>query len=96
MNNYYVYIVASKKDGTIYVGVTNDLIRRIGEHKQSLIEGFSKKYATKYLVYFERHNDIEQAIIREKQIKKWNRSWKVELIQKENPHWKDLYEEIAA
>ncbi len=94
---YYVYILASKKDGVLYIGVTSDLIKRIYEHKNGLIkDSFSDKYFVKKLVYYEIHNDIEQAILREKRIKKWNREWKVNLIQKDNPNWEDLYEKIAA
>jgi len=95
MKSYYVYILASKRNGTLYIGVTNDLVRRVYEHKQSLVEGFTKKYDIKQLVFFEETNDVDSAIIREKQLKKWNRQWKIELIEKHNPEWKDLYSEIA-
>jgi putative endonuclease len=95
MQQYYVYILASKKNGTIYVGVTGDLIKRIYEHKQNLIDGFTKKYGVHDLVYYEVHNEIEEAITREKQIKKWNRNWKQRLIEERNPDWKDLYNEIV-
>jgi putative endonuclease len=95
MQQYYVYILASKKNGTIYVGVTGDLIKRIYEHKQNLIDGFTKKYGVHDLVYYEVHNEIEEAITREKQIKKWNRNWKLRLIEERNPDWKDLYNEIV-
>ncbi|MHB1686411.1 MAG: GIY-YIG nuclease family protein [Ignavibacteriaceae bacterium] len=91
MKQYYVYILASKKNGTLYIGVTNDLIRRIYEHKQGVIEGFTKKYKVHNLVYFEVTNDVNAAIKREKAMKKWNRKWKIELIEKMNPEWKDLY-----
>ncbi len=91
MKQYYVYILASRKNGTLYVGVTNDLRRRIYEHQSGLIEGFTKKYNVKRLVYFEKTSDIISAITREKQIKKWYRKWKIELIEKGNPDWKDLY-----
>jgi putative endonuclease len=91
MNSYFVYILASKRNGTFYVGVTGDLIRRFYEHKNDLIDGFTKKYHVHQLIYFEKHDRIEQAIEREKQIKKWNRQWKINLIEKENPTWKDLY-----
>ena len=94
MKNYYVYILASKKEGVLYIGVTSDLIKRIYEHKQSAVDGFSKQYWVKRLVYFEIHSEVEQAITREKQIKKWRRAWKIELIKKQNPYWNDLYEEI--
>src|SRR3990167_3521086 len=91
---YYVYIIASKKFGTLYTGVTNDLIKRIYTHKEKLIDGFTKKYSVDKLVYLEVHNDINEAILREKQIKKWNRDWKINLIERSNPHWVDLYYEL--
>ena len=89
-----VYILASQRNGTIYVGVTSSLVKRVYEHKNDLADGFTKKYQVHMLVYFEVHNDIETAITREKQIKKRNRSWKIELIEKANPQWCDLYEGI--
>ncbi len=91
MNQYYVYIMASQMNGTLYIGVTKDLIRRVYEHKNNLVEGFTKEYSVHLLVYYEIHNDINNAIQREKRLKKWNRAWKIELIEKENPEWKDLY-----
>jgi putative endonuclease len=94
MESYFVYILASKQNGTLYIGVTGDLIRRISEHKDELIEGFTKKYHVHHLVYFEQHSHIEQAIEREKQLKKWNRQWKINLIEKENPTWKDLFDDL--
>ncbi|MCX6717779.1 MAG: GIY-YIG nuclease family protein [Candidatus Taylorbacteria bacterium] len=90
MKNYFVYILASKKNGTLYIGVTNDLNRRIYEHKKNLVEGFTKKYNIKTLVYYESTNSIESAINREKQFKKWNRKWKLKLIEEKNPMWLDL------
>ena len=93
--NYYIYILSNKRNGTLYIGVTNDLIRRVYEHKNELIDGFSKKYGLHNLVYFEHATDAKAAIYREKQLKKWNRKWKIELIEKENPEWKDLYSEIS-
>ena len=89
-----VYILASKRNGTLYVGVTSDLRKRIWEHKNDLAEGFTKKYGVHCLVYFELHGDMSAAITREKQIKKWNRAWKIELIERTNPQWKDLWEGI--
>ena len=86
--------MASKKNGTLYIGVTNNLVRRVYEHKEGLIEGFTKKYNVKNLVYYEVYNDMYEAIKREKAMKKWLRKWKIELIEKTNPDWKDLYEEI--
>ncbi len=90
MNNYYIYILASKRNGTIYIGVTNDIERRVAEHKQGVHDGFTKKYGIHILVYLEWFSDIRDAITREKQLKKWNRQWKLELIEKENPEWVDL------
>ena len=94
MKQYYVYILASKKNGTLYIGVTSDLIKRIYEHKHNLVEGFTKEYNVHILVYYEHYNEIEEAILREKQMKKWNRQWKMQLIEEKNPEWKDLYNEI--
>lgn len=90
MDTYYVYIMASKKDGTLYIGITNNLIRRAHEHKNDLVEGFTKKYDIHNLVYYEQHNDIYTAIDREKKLKKWNRQWKINLIENHNPNWKDF------
>ena len=95
MKTYYVYILASKRNGTLYIGVTSDLIRRVCEHKNDLIEGFTKKYQIHQLVYYEQTNDVREAITREKQMKKWKRSWKIELIEEHNPEWKDLYDDIC-
>jgi putative endonuclease len=91
---YYVYILASKKHGTLYIGVTSDLVKRIYEHKNDLVEGFTKQYAVHDLVYFEITESVESAIAREKQLKKWNRAWKIRLIEKSNPEWRDLYAEL--
>ena len=93
--NYYVYILASRIGGTLYIGVTNDLVRRVGEHKLKIAEGFTKKYEVSRLVYFEAFDQIEFAIQREKRLKKWPRTWKISLIEKQNPDWIDLYPEIA-
>ena len=87
--------MASKRNGTLYIGVTNDLIRRIYEHKSGIIEGFTKKYKIKILVYYEIHSDINEAIKREKALKKWKRDWKIELIEKTNRQWDDLYNQIT-
>ena len=95
MKTYYVYILASKRNGTLYIGVTNDLIKRVYEHKNDLVEGFTERYSVHKLVYYEETNDINSALKREKQLKKWNRKWKLELIEKKNPDWKDLYETLA-
>jgi len=83
-NQYYIYILASKRNGVLYIGVTSNLVKRIYEHKNNIIEGFSKKYHIHKLVYYETTNDIESAIRREKQLKKWNRKWKLEIIEKNN------------
>lgn len=92
---YYFYILASKKNGTLYVGVTSALAKRIYEHKNDLMEGFTKKYAVHNLVYFETAESVESAIAREKQLNKRNRAWKIRLIEKENPEWRDLYVELV-
>ena len=92
--NYYVYLLASGRNGTLYIGVTNDLRRRVWEHKNDMVKGFTKEYGVHHLVYFEQFEDIEFAILREKQLKKWNRIWKIELINTRNPDWLDLYDSI--
>jgi len=89
-----VYILASKRNGTLYVGVTSELVKRIWEHKQDMVAGFTRKYQVHNLVYFEQHEDMNQAIQREKQIKKWKRAWKIELLEKSNPVWRDLWPDI--
>jgi putative endonuclease len=94
MEQYYVYIMSSKQNGTLYVGVTSDLVKRVFEHKQNLVEGFTKKYHVHDLVYYEVHKEIKNALTREKQIKKWNRDWKLRIIEEMNPEWKDLYDSI--
>ena len=91
---YYVYILASGKNGTLYIGITSDLIRRIWEHKNGIIEGFSNKYNVDKLVYYEIFDDPENAIKREKRLKSYKRQWKIDLIEKSNPAWKDLYQNI--
>ncbi len=93
---YYIYILASKKNGALYVGITNDLIKRVWIHKEKIIDGFTRKYKINRLVYYEASNNSLSAIEREKRIKKWNRKWKIRLIEKQNPLWKDLYETIAS
>ena len=92
---YYVYILASGQNGTLYVGVTNNLVRRIFEHKEGIADGFTKRHGVKTLVYVEMHDDIETAILREKRIKRWKRAWKLELIERDNPNWNDLYEILS-
>jgi putative endonuclease len=91
---YYVYILASGRNGTLYVGVTNDIVRRTWEHENGLVEGFTKKHLVNTLVWFEEHGDINTAIAREKQIKKWNRAWKLRLIERGNSGWNDLYDRL--
>ena len=92
---YFVYILASRIGGTLYIGVTNNLIRRVFEHKSKFVRGFTKRYNVVRLVYYEQYEDIEQAILREKRLKTWNRAWKVRLIEEKNPNWIDLYPAIA-
>lgn len=94
MKQYFVYILASKRNGTLYIGVTNDLISRVFEHKEKFFEGFTKKYNVHLLVYYEIYNSIIEAIKREKALKKWYCKWKIELSEKDNPEWKDLYKEL--
>jgi putative endonuclease len=94
MKQPYVYILASKKNGTLYIGVTSDLIKRILQHKNKQADGFTEKHHVDMLVYFENHIDMISAITREKQLKKWNRQWKINLIQEDNPHWNDLWSQI--
>jgi len=91
---YYVYILASYKRGTLYIGVTSNLLGRAYQHKNKLVKGFTAKYKVHQLVYFEIFEDIYEAISREKQLKKWKRAWKIELIEKNNPDWEDLYNKI--
>jgi putative endonuclease len=93
---FYVYILASRIGGTLYIGVTNDLIRRIHQHRTSAVDGFTKRYGVARLVYFEQFDDVENAIQREKRLKKWNRVWKIRLIEELNPNWDDLYPGLAA
>ncbi|MBX9726643.1 MAG: GIY-YIG nuclease family protein [Rickettsiales bacterium] len=95
MKQYYVYILSSQRNGTLYIGVTGDLIKRTWEHREGFVDGFTKEYDVKMLVYYEIAVSPDAAIVREKQMKKWNRKWKLELIEKFNPEWRDLYEEIC-
>jgi putative endonuclease len=90
-----VYILASKRNGTLYIGVTSNLRQRIWGHKNGVVEGFTKTYRVHTLVYFEMHENMTAAIMREKQLKKWNRAWKLQLIERHNPQWRDLWEEIV-
>ena len=90
--NFYVYMLASRKNGTLYTGVTNDLVRRVAEHRSGEVGGFTHKYGVKTLVWFEPHTDVEAAILREKRIKRWNRAWKIAMIEAGNSAWRDLAE----
>jgi putative endonuclease len=92
---YFVYILASKRHGTLYIGMTSNLIRRVWQHKNEIIDGFTKEYGVKQLVYFEVYGHVEDAILREKRLKKWNRKWKIRLIERNNPEWNDLYDSIC-
>jgi len=92
---YFVYMLASGRYGTLYVGVTNDLFRRVSEHREGLVPGFTRRYAVKNLVWHEQHSDIRDAIAREKVLKRWRRDWKISLLEAKNPHWIDLYPTIV-
>ena len=93
--SFFVYIVASKRNGTLYIGHTDNLLKRTWLHRQGIIEGFTRDYGVKNLVWFEEHNSRELALLRERRMKKWNRSWKLELIEKQNPNWSDLSEGLT-
>ncbi len=92
---YFVYLLASRKNGTLYCGMTNNLVRRAFEHREGLVEGFTRKHGVKTLVWFETHATAGAAITREKQIKEWQRGWKIELIESENPEWHDLFDSLV-
>ncbi|MGE0037682.1 MAG: GIY-YIG nuclease family protein [Xanthobacteraceae bacterium] len=94
--SFYVYIVTSRRNGTLYTGMTDNLLQRIWQHKNDVFPGFTKQYGVKMLVWYEQHDTREAALRRERQIKKWNRIWKLQLIERINPTWRDLYDEIAA
>ncbi len=93
---YYVYLITNERYGTLYVGVTNDLVRRIHEHKEGVVAGFAKQHGLMQLVWYEAHQDVLAAITREKVIKRWRRDWKTNLIQESNPEWRDLYSDLTA
>ncbi|HDO51729.1 MAG TPA: GIY-YIG nuclease family protein [Rhizobiales bacterium] len=95
MRSYYVYILAKHRHGALYVGVTNDLIRRVHDHRTGAVDGFTKRYGLKTLVWFEEHRTVATAIQREKNLKHWSRSWKIRLIEKANPAWDDLWDEVC-
>jgi putative endonuclease len=92
---FYVYMLASKRNGTIYLGMTDDLVKRIWQHRNNLIRGFTQRHGVKTLVWYEQHELRESAFMRERQMKKWNRAWKLEVIEKTNPGWRDLWDELA-
>lgn len=92
--SFFVYMLASRRNGTLYIGMTDDLIRRIWEHRTGAVPGFTRKYGVKILVWFEQHETREAALMRERQLKKWNRAWKLELIERQNTSWRDLWDEL--
>ena len=92
---FYVYMLASQRNGTLYIGMTDDLLKRVWQHREGVIPGFTRDYGVKNLVWYEIHDSRESTITRERQMKKWNRSWKLELIEKSNPNWRDLWEGIS-
>ena len=96
MQGYFVYIMASQRNGTLYTGVSSDLVKRVWQHKNGVMEGFTAEYGVHRLVYYEAHDSIEAAIAREKRMKRWDRQWKLELIEKNNLQWVDLYDRICA
>ncbi|HRQ79932.1 MAG TPA: GIY-YIG nuclease family protein [Azospirillaceae bacterium] len=91
---FYVYIMASDRNGTLYIGITSDLARRVEEHRTGALQGFTSRYGVRWLVYYEVHDDAENAILREKRLKEWKRAWKLRLIEKDNPDWIDLWETL--
>ena len=93
--SFYVYILASRRNGTLYIGMTDDLVRRVWEHRIGAVPGFTRKYGVKMLVWYEQHETRETAFQRERQMKKWNRAWKLQLIERFNPTWKDLADELT-
>ncbi len=95
MHGGWVYIVTNRRDGTLYVGVTSDLVKRVWQHREGVVEGFTKRYRLKRLVYFERFDGIVEAIQREKTMKAWPRAWKVNVVEERNPDWEDLYETLV-
>ena len=95
MGQYFIYILASKRNGTLYIGVTNNLLERVNQHKNNLVDGFTKKYGVHNLVYYEVYKSIDDAIAREKCMKKWKRKWKLELIESSNPNWEDLFHTLS-
>ncbi len=96
MKQYFVYMLASDRNGTIYIGVTSDILRRVHQHREETTKGFTTRYGVKHLVWFEIHSSITHAIQREKTLKHWSRAWKIALIEKDNPTWRDLYDDLAS
>ena len=96
MKRFFVYLLASDRNGTLYVGMTSDLVRRVWQHREKVVDGFTEKYAVDRLVWFAEFGTAEAAIVREKQVKKWNRAWKIRLIEEANPNWDDLYEGLIS
>ena len=94
--SFWVYILASRRNGTLYIGMTDDIGKRIWQHREGIIPGFTKRYGVKILVWLEEHDSRESAFLRERQMKKWNRSWKIQFIEKDNPGWRDLWDELLA
>lgn len=92
--SFYVYMLVSRRNGTLYIGMTDDLVRRVWEHRTGAVPGFTRKYGVKMLVWFEQHETREAALMRERQLKKWNRAWKLELIERQNTSWRDLWDEL--
>ncbi len=92
---FYVYLLANRRNGTLYIELTDDLVKRVWQHREGIIPGFAKRYGVKTLVWCEQHDSRESAFIRERQLKRWNRAWKLELIEKSNPTWRDLWDEVA-
>jgi putative endonuclease len=95
MSQFWVYVLANRRRGVLYTGVTNDLVRRVSEHRQKLVRGFTKTYGTTQLVYFEEHNSILEARARERSLKRWRREWKFDLVEQLNPDWRDLAEDFV-
>jgi len=93
---FYVYIMTNKRNGTLYIGLTDDLVKRVWQHREGLLPGFTKRYGLKLLAWFEQHESRDSAFQREREMKKWNRAWKLEVVEKQNPGWRDLWPEIAA
>ena len=91
---FYVYILANKRNGTLYIGMTDDLVKRVWQHRNGIIRGFAQRYGIRMLVWYEQHQTRESAFARERQMKKWNRAWKLEIIKRMNPGWRDLWDEV--